>query len=397
MKNSVYKEAIPGPVTGLWGPYAQKKRWLGPLLILAFWTLIAALTIGRRTIDPRSVQEGVRAGQIMQALLEYGVWAIVTPGIFWLSHHLGLERQRWLRRIFLHLSIAVVIATLFDVFGHATYYALVAGEERSFSLTNSLLTFRFLDELIIYLTVLAAGFARDYFMRYQERQAETLLLRTQAVQLQAQLAEARLQTLRMQVNPHFLFNTLHAVSSLVERDPRGVRRMIARLSELLRYTMERAGEQEVSLHEELLFLEGYLEIQQIRFQDRLEIDQDINPEVLDALVPSLILQPLVENAIKHGVSRIEEAGRIEIKAWREGESLCLSVCDNGPGLASASGDGMMSKQAEGVGLRNTRERLQSLYGTAQHLILEPAEQGGAHAQIRLPFHTRADLHTVLSD
>jgi len=269
------------------------------------------------------------------------------------------------------------------------------GEERTFSLANSLLTFRFIDELIIYLTVLAAGFARDYFMRFQERQAEMMHLRTQAVQLQAQLAEARLQTLRMQVNPHFLFNTLHAVSSLVERDPRGVRRMIARLSELLRYTMERAGEQEVSLHEELLFLEGYLEIQQIRFQDRLEVEEDIAPDVLDALVPSLILQPLVENAIKHGVSRIEEMGRIEIKAWREDETLCLSVRDNGPGLVETSGDG--ERTSEGVGLRNTRERLQSLYGTAQQLVLKSAPSGGAHAQIRLPFHTRADLHAVLSD
>ena len=165
--------------------------------------------------------------------------------------------------------------------------------------------------------------------------------------------------------------------------------MIARLSELLRYTMERAGEQEVTLHEELLFLDGYLEIQQIRFQERLEVAKAIDPDVLEALVPSLILQPLVENAIKHGVSRIEEMGRIEIRAWREAETLCLSVRDNGPGPEDAS--------EEGVGLRNTRERLQSLYGTAQRLVLEPSAEGGALAQIRLPFHTRADLHTVLSE
>lgn len=396
MHQSVHTETPRPPSTGLWGSNSGKRRWVEPLLILVFWTLIAALTIGRRTIDPRSLQEGVRAGQILQALLEYSVWALITPGIFWLTRRFGVEREGWLGRIFLHLSIAVIVAAIFDVFGHATYAALVAGEERTFSLVNSLLTLRFLDELIIYLTVLAAGFARDYFMRYQDRQAEMLQLRTQAVQLQAQLAEARLQTLRMQVNPHFLFNTLHAVSSLVERDPRGVRRMIARLSELLRYTMERAGEQEVSLHEELLFLEGYLEIQQIRFQDRLEVEEDIDPEVLDALVPSLILQPLVENAIKHGVSRTEELGRIEIKAWREDETLCLSVRDNGPGLSDASED-RRSAPTEGVGLRNARERLQSLYGTAQRLNLESVEEGGARAEICLPFHTRADLHTVLSD
>src|SRR5690606_13258006 len=171
----------------------------------------------------------------------------------------------------------------------------------------------FLRDLIIYLAVLAAGIAREYFLRYQARQAETVRLQAHAAQLQAQLARARLEALRMQINPHFLFNTLHAVSSLVERDPRGVRRMIAHLSELLRSTLDGPGEQEVTLEKELGFLQRYMEIMRVRFQGRLEVEVDAGAEVLRALVPNLILQPVVENAIKHGTSRVLSTGRIMVR------------------------------------------------------------------------------------
>ena len=148
----------------------------------------------------------------------------------------------------------------------------------------------------MYLAVLAAGFAREYFVRDQIRQR-------QAVELQAQLADARLSALRMQINPHFLFNTLHAISALVDRDPAGVRRMIARLSELLRMTIDRQAADEVPLREELAFLRRYIEIMEIRFQGALHVSTKVDNETLDALVPNLILQPIVENALEHGVSR----------------------------------------------------------------------------------------------
>ncbi|GIV61864.1 MAG: ATPase [Rhodothermaceae bacterium] len=369
-------------------------RWVEGGLIVLFWILIAALTIGRRAIDPRGPQEGLRSGQVVQALLEYGLWAAVTPFIFWFSHRFGLSRDNWPRRLLLHVLVAVVVATVFDLVGFTTYMSMVRHQASDYSIGESLLGLRFLDELIVYLTVLAAGFARDFFVRYQERQAEAAQLRTQAVQLKAQLAEARLQALRMQVNPHFLFNTLHAVSSMVERDPKGVRRMIVRLSELLRYTLDRTEEQEVTLQEELDFLDRYLEIERVRFQDRLEVERHIEPETLEALVPGLILQPLVENAIKHGVSRIEGKGRIVIEARREGPFLCLRVRDNGPGFEGGDGQAV---PPEGVGLRNTRERLQSLYGTAQELTLTPGASGGLEVAIRLPYHTRRDLFTAITE
>jgi sensor histidine kinase YesM len=200
--------------------------------------------------------------------------------------------------------------------------------------------------------------------------------------------EARLTALQTQLNPHFLFNTLHAISSLVERDPRGVRRMIARLSELLRLTLERTEQQEVPLEQELAFLQRYLEIMQIRFQGSLEVETQVDPVVNEALVPTLILQPLVENAVKHGVSKVDGGGRIAVSARREGDRLVLSVRDNGPGL-----DGTDATES-GLGLRNTRARLEHLYGAAQSLTLSALPDGGLIAEVRLPFHTRADLRTT---
>jgi LytS/YehU family sensor histidine kinase len=246
----------------------------------------------------------------------------------------------------------------------------------------------FMNEFLVYIAILAGGVARDYFLRYHSRREQTILLQAQAAQLQAQLADARLAALRTQLNPHFLFNTLHAVSALVERDPRGVRRMIARLSELLRTTLDGADEQEVPLGQELTFTHRYLEIMQIRFQGRLTIQSQIEPGALDALVPNLILQPLVENAIKHGVSKIDDEGRIEIHARREGERLVMCVRDNGPRVGESG-----LNTGEGVGLRNTRERLLELYGTEQSFSLRGAEDGGVMAQVIIPFHKRADLHS----
>ncbi len=188
----------------------------------------------------------------------------------------------------------------------------------------------FVNDFIVFVAVLAAGFARNYFWRYQGRREEAVRLQAQAAQLQAQLADARLSALRMQLNPHFLFNTLHAVSALVERDPRGVRRMIARLSELLRTSLDEADEPEVPLQRELTFTERYLDVIQIRFQGHLQVEMHADDNVRDALVPNLILQPLVENAIKHGISKLSNGGHIEVCAIREGERVIITVRDNGP-------------------------------------------------------------------
>ena len=378
------------------------------LLIFAFWTVLALLIAASRVLDPRgpgSVQSAIPTTPIILAFTESYLWAVLTVPLFWLTSRFSLDDPRdRVEHVLLFLGLGLVAAMFVDVLLHFVRMELfpfrLGGRRGGPPPTwlTGLTRLWFLDDLIYAFAIISAGIARDIFARYRARQDEAVRLTAHAAQLQAQLAEARLTVLRTQLNPHFLFNTLHAVSSLVERDPRGVRRMISRLSELLRRTLEGTNEQEISLEREIELLRLYLDIMQVRFQGRLLVHIDIDDELLPALVPNLILQPLVENAIKHGVSRVEESGRVEVSARRSEEELVLTVRDNGPGVADgrvdAAGNGARDDSASGVGLRNTRARLEELYGEEQRLTLRPADDGGTIAEVRLPYHTRADLRTV---
>jgi two-component system LytT family sensor kinase len=360
------------------------------VLIFAFWTFLATLSAVNRLLDPRGF--GFRmsspAGPIALAYIESWIWAAFTPFILWLSssslanHPNGRARSLWIRiPLLLLLGIAVAIAA-YALLDLARFLVIDPPPMRrgrgvgrsTFEPLRGIGRFRFLNQLIIYLAVLATGFAREFFLRDQRRQR-------QEVHLQAQLAEARLDALRMQINPHFLFNTLHAVSALVERDPGGVRRMISRLSELLRHTIDSHATDEVPLREELAFLKRYIEIMEIRFQGRLKVTMAVEDDTLDALVPNLILQPIVENALEHGVNRAAGDGQITISGRRDGDRLVLSVRDNGPGIDA--------QNESGVGLANTRARLEQLYGARAVLTLRNAEGGGTLAEITLPHHEHA--------
>ncbi len=362
------------------------------LLILGFWTLIGILTSANRMIEPRSVlgpwMPVILISPLLLAFANAYLWALLTIPIFRLTSRYTLERSGWSSRI-MFIVLGVVLAIAVDMadgyFRHVLYTAPTPLSPELVALVR-LRSLWFMNDFIVYVAVLAAGFARNYFLNYRVRREEAIILKAQAAQLQAQLADARLSALRTQLNPHFLFNTLNAVSALVERDPRGVRRMIARLSELLRTSLDEADEPEVPLHRELAFIDRYLEVMQIRFQGRLHVRMHADPQVNGALVPNLILQPLVENAMKHGVSKTVGAGRIEIRAERVGDRIVLSVHDSGPGLASGKPPG-----AEGVGLRNTRQRLAQLYGSQQNLTLRSADGGGLVAEVTLPYHTQSDL------
>ncbi|HMV49826.1 MAG TPA: histidine kinase, partial [Blastocatellia bacterium] len=188
-----------------------------------------------------------------------------------------------------------------------------------------------------------------------------------------------LQALKMQLQPHFLFNTLNSISALQLTDVETANRMTARLGDFLRLTLDNAGTQEVTLRQEMEFLRGYLEIEQLRFQERLQVTFDLTPEALEARVPNLILQPIVENSIRHGIAPVSEAGRIEVRAARQNGHLELSVRDDGPGIvAGESGK-------DGIGLANTRSRLQQLYGDAHRLDIENAAGGGLLVKMTIPF------------
>ena len=224
--------------------------------------------------------------------------------------------------------------------------------------------------LPIYWIIVSIVHALTWYRRSQERERS-------ALQLEARLADARLDALRMQLHPHFLFNTLNAISTLVHRDANAADEMIGNLSELLRATLD-TTEQEITLRQELHFLDRYLEIQQVRFGDRLQVEKEIDAAALDVQVPTLILQPLVENAIRHGIEPQTGQGRLHISASRDEEMLHLRVRDNGSGNKPAS------EAKDGIGIANTRSRLQQLYGGAAHLILTTAADGGFIAAIDLP-------------
>jgi len=246
--------------------------------------------------------------------------------------------------------------------------------------------FSFLYDFIVYVVVLGAGLARNYYVRYQARleetrrlEAEATQLRAESAELHAQVADARLNVLRAQLNPHFLFNTLNAVSTLVDEDPPGARRMIARLSDLLRHTLGESDEQEIPLARELEMLRRYLDIMEVRFQGKLEVSIETEASLDDALVPNLVLQPLVENAFRHGLAQMQTVGRMAVRAARDDGDLVLTVRDNGRGPAK--------EMREGVGLTNTRARLTQLYGASQRLALTAVSGGGALVEVRFPYHT----------
>src|SRR5688572_1070403 len=356
-------------------------------MIFAFWTSLAILSVANRFLDPRGpgLQFGAPTAPIALAFIESWMWALLTPLIFWLSSRYSVVRTNWVVPLIVCLIAGVIVAAFADALFDFARFSLLRRPSRrgaTFLPFRGVAQLWFLNEFFIYVAILVTGFAREYYRQFRRRQSEAVLLRAQTSQLQAQLAVARLEALQMQLNPHFLFNTLHAISALVERDPAGVRRMITRLSELMRYVLEGSSEPEVRVEDEVDFLKRYLEIMEIRFQGRLEVAMNIDPAAREALVPNLILQAIVENAIKHGTSRVSGVGRLELEAVRRGDRLTLRVRDNGTGFDEGS--------AEGVGLRNTRARLEQLYGTEQKFEVRN-EDGFTVAEIEIPFHTRADF------
>jgi len=352
--------------------------------IVGFWTVFAALNVTNSLFppfgDPQPFTMRIFAIGAFDSLL----WVIATPPIFWMTSKFGAAEMTRARRALLFLVVGIFVALSIDLAIEAfrTYFLPPPPFRNGFPPRDrSVWAFargRFLNEYMVFLAVLAAGIARDYFFRYQRRLEEAASLRTQ-------LAEARFNVLQNQLNPHFLFNTLNAVATLVDRDPRGVRRIIARLSELLRATLEPSTTPEVPLSNELALSQRYLEILEIRFQGRLTAVVDAPAELNSALVPRLILQPLIENAMKHAVGLTSEPSSIVVRVRRDGYDLVLVVEDSGAGSAAARVTGE-HPASTGIGLKNTRARLEELYGDEQQLTLTPNSVGGTTVTIRLPFH-----------
>ena len=334
------------------------------------------------------------------------LWGGAALPIFWASVRLhprtqGADLRGWGLVVGGHLLLAAVIPYVVDVGQHAARAGIVAlwpppdpPDSPLFHPTEILFELEFLGNLVPYVLLLMVGLGRHEYLRSRARQEQAEELEREAEQLRSKLTAARLESLRMQLNPHFFHNTLHTISTMAGRDPDGIRRATARLSDLMRYVLSTSDQQEVTLDEELDVLESYLDLQKLRLEDRLTVTMDVDPETRAALVPTLLLQPLAENAVKHGFEGADEPGHLRIRARRAGETLVLEVADDGPGLP---GDGESSLEygrpepssdtGEGVGLPNIVERLDGLYGDAASLDFERAEGGGLRVVIRLPYHT----------
>jgi two-component system LytT family sensor kinase len=361
------------------GPNSTRLKWA---VIVGFWTFFGLLNGTQLYLGLRMENFPVSAWRVFAMdLVGWWPWIPATPIVLALGRRFPFERGNWWRVAPVHLAACLLISGAhLAIFTYANILIRPFGPPRTpENFLESFLgraTSQFHIDLLIYAATLGVGYAVSYYLRFREREFR-------AAQLETQLAQAQLQTLKMQLQPHFLFNTLNGIAGLV-RDSRNKAAvdMLAGLSDLLRYTLENAGKHEVPLKEELEFLELYLDIQQMRFSDRLTIEMQIEPEVLDALVPNLILQPLVENAIRHGVSRRAAAGVVGVTARRDHGLLRIRIYDDGPGLKRDEVDGA---HGEGVGLSNTRARLSQLYGDRQKFSLTERAGGGVEAVLVFPF------------
>jgi signal transduction histidine kinase len=319
--------------------------------------------------------------------LYWYVWAALTPLVIWFARHFDVERSNWPRTLSALIGFGLLIAPLQGAIetGIALLiewrilHATAAELARRRQLMARLILIETFGNFIIYFLIVAGVYAYDYYQKYREREMRSL-------DLEGRLAQAELQNLKMQLHPHFLFNTLHTISVLMMRNVEAANQMLIRLSDLLRVTLDSIGTEEVSLKQELDFLRGYLEIEQTRFQDRLTVKMDVDPATLDARVPNLILQPLVENAIRHGIASRPDEGLIVIRATLMDKTLCLQVRDNGPGLSSED----LASLNQGVGLTNTQARLRQLYGSSHRFEISNASEGGLAVTVSLPFHINED-------
>lgn len=367
------------------------RLWLIWLISLGVWTFIGLAgtftvwQLYRSTDMPMRFMStlGLELSQVL-------TYIPLTPFVYALAVRYPFRRYNWKRRALLYLAAGVVFCLVHITLRGITPYAIYEPKYRDWTsaIWNShthVLAIRwdglrrlFLNNLVddisgTFVPIILIAHAISYFRKYQDRELR-------ATQLESQLAKAHLQSLKSQLQPHFLFNTMHSISALMLTDVQAADRMITRLADLLRMNLESAGTQITTLSRELEFVNCYLEIEQVRFEERLTLIFDIAPETLDAQVPLLLLQPVVDNAVKHGISRMTAGGEIRISSYLDNGDLKLEVRDNGPGFADTNTD-----RGCGLGLRVTRERLETLYGVSQSVELACPPEGGVSVLVTIPF------------
>lgn len=360
------------------------RHWRIIILGIIGWTLFGVFFALQNYVNAFYFGQQLLLGSTFAVWMICGyAWMFLTPAVVFLSERFFISRGQIRRNLTIHFLAGFAISLVqLSVFIFVRQW-LLGNPQKPFSFSTDFQKL-FVGEihlnLLIYWIVVGIAHLRLINRRYLERERETARLALETSQLETRLAQAQLNALKMQLQPHFLFNTLNSISVLMRDDREAANRMLVRLSELLRAALKSEDKQEVSLKDELEFLRGYLEIEQVRFHDRLQVAFDVEKEALDAQVPNLILQPLVENAIRHGIAPRAEAGLIQIQAKRENGFVRISVSDNGDGLKDSL------QKSGGIGLKNTRERLEKLYGDRQRFEIVPGETGGFAVKIKIPYH-----------
>ena len=361
---------------------SRERRVNFALIIFAIATVVAVLYSIERYFYRQLYGEQVSLGQLVPTEIVFTyIWALLSPLVMWMgrhfpvwvTHHTPRDARsvvrNWIAQFVAMLSFVMLHVALFT----GATLLLAGGTPPVARVFTGYLASWFTLDSIVYCTLLTVYHALVYYRVSQDRALR-------ASQLEARLAQAQLQVLRMQLQPHFLFNTLHTISALMHRDVKRADSMIAALSDLLRMSLRSVGVQEVDLREEVEFLQRYLEIMSLRFGDRLSVTLDIDPAALDARVPTLVLQPLVENALRHGFGDGARAGRVRVLVARDGDMVSCEILDDGRGIPP-------SGLREGVGISNTRARLRHLYGERFSLELLANPGGGVRVRLALPYHS----------
>ncbi len=363
-----------------------QRRWMRVALVAVIWTFIGIVfTLQGYFSSYRSERPVAFTDSLFLQMTWSYLWALATPLVLFAAARLPIERTNWIRNSLIHVPLSIALSVIVTALGHVLnwlYWGWSMGRPFSFERMGRFVVGNFSEGIGIYLLIAITSYAFSYYRRDREGQVRTLLL-------EAQLSQAQMQALKMQLNPHFLFNTLHSISALLHRDTESARQMITRLGDFLRLTLENSGSQEVTLQQEIEFLSCYLEIERIRFQDRLVTRIDVSQQTLDAKVPNLILQPIVENAIRHGIAPRSTPGLIEIEANQRNGALRIQIRDNGPGLPEHRTPENLFKK--GLGLANTETRLERLYGAAHVFDLRNNPDGGLVVTLEIPFHLEEPL------
>lgn len=368
----------------------MRRRFTLWAIIFAVWTAIGVFFAIQVYFDSllRSRQIPLSKALVWQLTATFAL-ALATPPVLWLARRFRIERHNWQSRLAIHILAAITFAFILTYIHVVNDLFHARGLEEVSLARVARFTFAMLDkDILVYCAIVLISHAFDYHSRYQSG-----LVR--AAQLETRLAHAQLQALKMQLNPHFLFNTLNAIAELIHRTPDAADEMITRLSDMLRATLDNIGVQEVSLKQELEFLERYLAIERIRMGSRLQFSMSVAPDALDARVPNMILQPLVENAVQYALAPRAKGGSIRIAATRDTNGkLNLDVSDDGRGLDDEVKYKLQNvelnaalnvNKLDGVGLANTRARLAHLYGSAANMELSPVVPHGLSVRLTLPF------------